>query len=514
MGVSRLAAGVVLAGCLLCSVDSRGQDSREEFAAIHARLERQEAELRTLRERLAASSIEPLPSTKTVSHPTVTEGPMLPVSEGYVVGSDTSMKASWRHGVEIESPHKDFRMHVGGRVQFDGVWLDGSDDAFDVPAPGSGTSGVGDADSVNFRRARLRVDGTLYDVIDYACEYDFVNSTNVNAGLAPASEANVVNVPVPTDVWVTFKELPAVGNLRVGNFKEPIGLEHLTSSRFLDFMERSYLQDAFTGAFNNGFSQGAMIFDWSEERNTTCAIGLFKNAANPYAFNVGDGEYATTGRVTWAPWYDEPSKGRYMFHVGAAASYRDTDNDVIRIRARPSLRNGPGPLNPVMADTGTIPADNQSILAGEAALVYGPWLLQGEYMASHIEDAVAGPISGETLFVQGYYVEALYFLTGEHREYDRKAANFGRVVPHENAYFVRGLGWCGGGAWQVGARYSMLDLRDSGFDGGLVQDVTLGLNWFLNPNMKVQWNYVYTQRDAPGINDHFDGAGMRLAWDF
>ncbi len=31
-------------------------------------------------------------------------------------------------------------------------------------------------DGVDFRRARLRMDGTLYEVHEYAIEFDFVNS--------------------------------------------------------------------------------------------------------------------------------------------------------------------------------------------------------------------------------------------------------------------------------------------------------------------------------------------------
>jgi phosphate-selective porin OprO/OprP len=68
----------------------------------------------------------------------------------------------------------------------------------------------------------------------------------------------------------------------------------------------------------------------------------------------------------------------------------------------------------------------------------------------------------------------------------------------------------------VGARYSKLDLVDAGMDGGTLEDVTLGLNWFLNPNLKIQNNYIYTVRDAqagPGGGDSY-GFGTRLAWDF
>lgn len=443
--------------------------------------------------------------------------------QGYEVGSDLGMTASWKNGLEIQSKNKDFRVHVGGRQQVDAVWLNGSQNGF------VNAGGVGDEDSVNFRRSRLRVDGEMYEFMEWAVEYDFVNSINQNNGVAPTTENNVVNVPAPTDLWVRVKELPVVGNFQVGNMKEPLGLEHATSSRYLDFMERSYNQDAFTGTFNNGFSPGVMIFDNWNDKNGTWAAGVFKNTQNGYAFDTGDGEYAATSRVTWLPWYDEPSEGRYLLHLGVSGSYRDTDQDRLRIRSRGSLRNGPGPLNPVFADTGNFNCDSQGLIGGEVALVYGPWLWQSEYMASFAQDAVGNgttSVNGAdlgTIQSQGYYTEVMYFLTGEHRAYDHGRGAFTRVVPHENFYLVRdayGSKCFSRGAWQVGVRYSVLDLNDPGMNAGYLQDITVGLNWFLNPNMKWQFNYDYMVRDAQGIfagpppEGYVSGFGTRFAWDF
>jgi phosphate-selective porin OprO/OprP len=314
--------------------------------------------------------------------------------------------------------------------------------------------------------------------------------------------------------------LPVVGHLRLGNMKEPIGLEHQTSSRFLDFLERSYLQDAYTGPFNNGFTPGLMFWDTSEDKRWHYDLGVFKNNSNIFAFGVGDGEYAVDARLTHLVWYDEPTEGRYLCHVGVAASHRDCDDDLIRIRSRGSLRNGPpGPLNPVLADTGTYRANNQDLIALEGAVVWGPWLLQSEYIASFASDSVRlNGVPLGTTFSDGYYFEVLYFLTGEHRAYDYDRAAFGRVVPYDTFFLVRGMhGICHGrGAWQVGARYNYLDLRDDGLDGGVIQDWTLGVNWFLNPNLKIQWNYVLTHRDAPGgiADGYIHGFGTRMAYDF
>jgi phosphate-selective porin OprO/OprP len=442
-----------------------------------------------------------------------------PKTKEFPVGADNKMSAVWKNGLELQSAGKDFRIHVGGRTQLDTVFYDAS------PAfANTGASSIGDDDSVNFRRARIRIDGDMYGTMDWCVEYDFVNSVNLDP-VGPGNAANDANgrgtnVTALTDVWWTFKEVPAFGNVRIGNQKEPIGLEHLTSSRYLDFMERSFNQDLFTGPFNNGFTPGiAMSRTFLEER-ASANVGLYKNTNNAFAYGVGDGEYAVTGRLTWLPFYDEASNGRSLIHVGVSGSHRDTDENRVRFRSRASLRNGPGVFNPNLVDTGFLAADSQDLVGLEAAWVAGPMLLQAEYIGSYTHDIAGGPQYG-TYYAHGYYVEALYFLTGEHREYENRFGGgaFGRVVPYENAFFAKGCCGpvCGKGAWQTAVRFNKADLTDSGINGGVVQDVTLGLNWFLNPNSKIQWNYVHTWRDAPGGlvgNGEIDGFGMRFAHDF
>ena len=47
----------------------------------------------------------------------------------------------------------------------------------------------------------------MYEVIEFACEYDFVNTSNVNPGTA-AVNSNTVAVPAPTDLWITLTHYP------------------------------------------------------------------------------------------------------------------------------------------------------------------------------------------------------------------------------------------------------------------------------------------------------------------
>jgi phosphate-selective porin OprO/OprP len=57
---------------------------------------------------------------------------------------------------------------------------------------------------------------------------------------------------------------------------------------------------------------------------------------------------------------------------------------------------------------------------------------------------------------------------------------------------------------------------DKGIPGAILHDITLGLNWFLNPNIKFQWNYTATYRDLANssADGWIHGFGMRMAFDF
>src|SRR5690606_9057802 len=176
----------------------------------------------------------------------VTPPASVPASEGHEVGSDLEMTASWNNGLELCTKNRDFRVRVGGRTQLDLSGFD-NDPALTVPRD---IGGIGpQPNSIQLRRARLRVDGTMYEVFDWAAEYDFANAL-ANA-LPQTTGQPVALTPALTELWLTWRELPRLGNIRVGNVKEPIGMEHLESSRFLDFIERSFLQDAIFGPYNN-----------------------------------------------------------------------------------------------------------------------------------------------------------------------------------------------------------------------------------------------------------------------
>ena len=412
-----------------------------------------------------------------------------PAPAGATDGSSTastgpSFMPRWNNGLFFESPTKDFTAHVGGAVHFDSGFYDAARGLEVFPnAPGAFLDGA------FVRRGRLFAEGTMYKNFAYRFEVEFFNGFRPAGNTDPAAiVSSVFNSPGPTDAWMQMTDIPLLGTVRVGQQKEPFSLEHLESYRFLTFIERSYLFDStpVTG-FNNGFSPGVSAFNTSADERLFGQVGLFKNTNTTAGFGTGDGEYAVTGRLAYLLDYN-PAE-RHFWSVGGAMSHRDPVNDRVQVRIRDQVRGGPVPFLNLIANTGLIVAGSNDDYNLETAAVVGPLSLQAEYTANVVNGAfqqAVGPQGG--LLFQGFYAQTSFLLTGESRTWNTKSATYNRVVPRRNFGFNGG----GPGAIELAARYSYYDASDKAVRGGKLDTYTLGLNWYLNPNMKLQFNYDYT----------------------
>ncbi len=438
--------------------------------------------------------------------------------------TDTTMQGRWNNGLELSTKDREFRVHVGGRFQFDTATLI-------VPQSIQSQINTPYHDGVDFRRARLRVDGSMYETIDWASEFDFVNAILVRNqpvnGTSPGfAEATVT---APTDLWVQAREVPVFGTIRLGNQKEQIGFEHIVSSRFQPFMERSFNQDSFYGGSFNGFSPGIQFFrNYGTDARGVLSGGLFKPVNNVFGYSVGDFDYSVVGRITRLLQYEED--GARLVHVGLSgrqASAVESQGVPARFtvfRTRDAIRAGLAQDWPSPASI-TLFGDDSQTVNGELAIVQGPWTIQGEYLVNGLQDArlaAFGP-QGTTAVYHGGYIQILRFLTSDHDHYDTKTGVFERVSPRENFRWLRKRHHCncnGIGALQIGSRYNYLDLNDEGLNGGVLHNLTTGLNWFWNPNMKFQLNHIATYRDVsdttafPLGSGWIHGFGTRMAIDF
>lgn len=423
-------------------------------------------------------------------------------------------RAYWDHGLYFTTPEQDFLIHFGGTMQYDSAWYTAQPSLTSFPG-GTGPF----RDGTTPRRLRLRSDGTVYENLEYYLEVEFING--FTTGAQPGTvirDGEVPTIPSLTDGHLTQNDVPWLGNIRIGNQKEPFSLEHLDSDRFLPFMERSYLFDfTYVSQFNNGFSPGISAFNtWADGRVFTHG-GVYKNLPDPFPFGLGDGEYAVTGRIGILPIWNQEEQ-RYWY-IGGAMSRRDPIDDVVAVRVRNLIRNAPGPLLNILATTGAVPAESNGLFNLESAFVSGPLTVVGEYQSNQLYGAsTTDGVPQGTVNYNGFYLSTLYFLTGETRTWNTRSYVFNRVVPKSNFLVDKDThaveGW---GAWELGARYSYLDLNDKAIRGGRLQSVTLGLNWYLNPITKLQFNYDCAYKDQ-GINPLAKGLvhafGTRFYFDF
>lgn len=368
-----------------------------------------------------------------------------------------SLQAFWKNGLRFTSPDKAFDLKLGARIQNDWAVLAPNDDLQDAFSDRAGL-GTG----TEFRRARIQMSGTIYERLGFKVQYDFADS---EVGFR--------------DVFIDVDELPAVGRLRIGHFKEPLSLEQITSSVNVTFMERSLL-DALVPGRETGF----MLQNTALEERLTWAVGAFRDTASDSGNGFSsDPLYSVTGRVTGLPWFEDD--GRRLLHLGVAFSQRFRDENVVRYASRPEAH-----LAPNFANTGDFAADEVRIVNTELALVHGPFSVQGEYNRVFADGA--GGSVGDPSF-DAFYVQASYFLTGEHRPYKASEGAFDRVIPLQNFNREGGLG-----AFEVAARFSRIDLDSEGISGGTLNDGTLGINWYLNPNVRFTFNYVLGRLEGVG----------------
>ena len=459
----------------------------------------------------ASGQSQPLPPTPDIvpAPPIMAAAPSVEAAMPPPPPAPASFEAVWNNGLFLQTKDKDFTAHVGGVLHFDAAWYDGGTNLQTQPG------GIGRLnDGVVPRRTRIFFEGSAYKHFDYFLNYEFANGIGPIGSTGAVTTANVVFTPGLLDAWVTVKDVPFFGNVRVGNQKEWFSLEHLNIARYLEFVERSYLFDfSQPTAFNNGRTPGISTFrTWADDRLFT-AIGAYKNVSDPYAFGAGAGDYAVTGRVAALPIYEPEAKR--LWHIGGAFSLRDPANDQVRVRIRNAARGSPGPLLNLIADSGALAADSQDLFNLETAAVAGPWTIQAEYTANIIDGArpLASDGARDDLVFHGAYVETMVFLTGESRTWNPKTATFNRVIPRRN--LMSGDG--GLGAFEVAARWSYANLTDGAIRGGRLNGATLGLNWYWNPNMKMQFNYDTCYRDQstnPNANGSIHSFVTRLALDF
>jgi len=324
------------------------------------------------------------------------------------------------------------------------------------------------------RRARIGVKATLFT--DWLAEIDIDFADNLIE---------------MKDVWMGYAGF-ANTLIKVGNHKSPFGLESLTSSKNITFIERPYID-----SWAPDRLMGVNVSRWGKHFLLTGgfygqAAGDFNDKDSLTGGGAGSNQgWSLIGRATVAPMNE---KGKVL-HVGVAAAYRTPDVAKIatsgadlpdRLHASRILKLDSRAETHVarakFVSTGDMKyVDNFQMFGGEVAGVAGPMTFQAEYQKVQVNRTATTIATYTDHSFNGYYGQVTLFLTGERRPYSVSEGEFGRVIPTRKA-----------GALELGARYSTIDLDDvtsvDPIKGGIAKNVTGGLTWFMNANHKLMFN--------------------------
>jgi phosphate-selective porin OprO/OprP len=357
-------------------------------------------------------------------------------------------------------------IQVRGRVEADAVLA--AQSAESKATLGDLTNGYG------FRRVRLGTQGTVGGSTSWVSEVELAGG----------------NVRL-RDVFVGLDAVPGVRQVRVGHFREPYSLEGMTSSNFITFLERAP-QNVLAPARN----WGVCGFWWPDDERVLFSVGAFRDGTGSNGQSLGDGGgWAVTTRLTGLPVYAPDPDAFRLVHLGGAFSQRVPPNGVINFTPRPgsnllTVDDNPGSPFLVPID---IPANGYQLYNLQAAGVWGPCSVQAEWSAAGVQQTGAGQI-----FVHGSYLAGSFFLTGEHRGYNRTRGSFDQVAVRRPLIKSRTDPRRGWGAVELVGRIAYLDFSSPNIPpdaNGLpaatrLYEFTTGANWYLNSYTRVMLNYT------------------------
>lgn len=361
-------------------------------------------------------------------------------------------------GFLLESPDdgKSYRLRVGGFIQTDGRFYL------------SQTKPTGS--EFLMRRVRPILEGTVGQFYDFRIMPDFGEGTTVLY-----------------DAYADIHYLPQL-RARIGKFKPGVGLERLQSAQYLKFVERALPTDLVPNRDVGVELHGDLFQDRMEYQ-----VGVFNqipdNTASVDAANGDAKDFAA--RVYFHP-FANPQFSELgpleKLGLGISGTYGDATGNTI------DSYKSAGQFTFFKYNSGVAASGSRYRYSPQADWYWRSVGLLGEYVenSQRIAPPAAKAVANtpRTISTQGWQLQASYLLTGEDETY-------GVVKPRRNFDPLGG----GSGAWELVARGDQLLVDNDVYNYGLASKNTsanealewsVGINWYLNYNVKFQLDYENT----------------------
>jgi phosphate-selective porin OprO and OprP len=325
-------------------------------------------------------------------------------------------------------------------------------------------------DTFLFRRIRPLFEGTLFNNVDFRFMPDFGQDN-----------------PQIQEAFLELKTLP-FAKLRVGKFKEPIGLEVLRQDRNLTFVERSLASDLVPLRYIGAQLSGSLL-----SNAITYEGGYFDGSTDGSngVFTQWTEGHEAVSRVFLQPLAKSRVKAVRQLGVGVAGSEGHQSGSIAGLKTVGQTT--------FFKYSSTAVADGQhNRLAPQAYYYAGPFGLMGEYVISSQEvlnKGISGRVRNEAWEAAGSVL-----LTGEKNGFSG--------VRSRNA-FEPGRGFDHFGALELALRYSQLRIDGDAFPHfanpstapQFAEEEGIGFNWYLTRYVRLQTDYEHTgfRMAVPGI---------------
>jgi len=346
-----------------------------------------------------------------------------------------------------------FSFRLGGRLHADAAFALEED--------------AGTTDGTEIRRGRLYSSAVVHEDWRWIGEVDFAD--------------NGVSVK---DFTVDFRGFDRTV-VSVGHQKQPYSLALEMSSNDISFIERGIDTSAITPLVDRAI--GVRADAWGE--HWFAAAGFYGDGVSPDASDdrLDDG-MGFAGRLVAAPIREDDR----VVHVGFRGAWRMPSRNELATETETTHFS-----NLKVLDFDAADVDSVGLLGPELAVACGRLTVLGEYNLARVDT------DGGDFDVHSAHVSAAVMLTGESRAagYAMKSGEFKRIAPAENLSLDGGLG-----AFELAARWAWVDLDDAP-GGGEEQELTVALNWHLNPNVRLMVDYIRVL-DVSGAGGRSEAEGL------
>jgi len=275
------------------------------------------------------------------------------------------------------------------------------------------------------------------------------------------------------DVFVGYNGIKN-SEIIMGHLIENNGVDANTINLISPFIERSDAFSTFRKLRRLGVSYNYY------QSAIAAKIGVFGSGVGDNAKLVDKGE-SVSGRVYGLVFNDEEKY--HNLHLGFNSSYRNQQSQNRGLRYKTIGNAKVIKASPL--DSGFINEVNDYQNYGlEIRYQKGPFSVIGEYFKTLVDRKTSN------LDFESSYILASYFVTGHKYQYDLKAGGPNDIVNKE-------------GAIELVARYSKVGLNHRDIRGGKVNSYDLGVNYYVNKNVKLMLNYIYSDLEgSPITNDN------------